>query len=1036
MKKHVGKILIVLSMFVFASFSPVMSYFSSIAEDSPVPSEVKIGSEVTVAMIDIEHSGITKKASSCIVHTPSGATIKSNRVLFSEAGKYIFEFSALFGEETITKNVETISIRTPSSMFLGSNASISEGSFAYNDKLDASIGVSDYKGIKVNSRDGGTVTFNKILDFSNASKISPFIDFIVEPSTLGAFDAGEIVITLTDADDPNNKVDIKYVDGLAGSGGAMRLTYASARATGQYYAGYEVLNGSGHWHINNDQTGTPTFLTLRGLDEQIISDFGVGYLNSQLFFDYSTKQILVKSEYCAVNNVALIDDLDSIEVYPTNPWSGFKNNRAILSITTKDVSGGGTKYIIKSIFGYDFSKELLRDLEAPILNIDYKGNDKNNLPLAKKGNTYPIFACDAFDNFDDDLVLRTNVQFFDSANATYIDIANDGERFTTYYYGDYKVSYYGRDRSGNEVENFYIVKCSPFVEDLDIVIPEDLSFYRAFDKVILPSLSEIEIKNAQGNARVYRNLISVDGTVTRLTKDFFIPTTIGLYKVEYVVEDIYEKPVSKIVDYNIHNIEQPVIVDYINLPPVMVKNQYYEIPRIQCKCPEGDAIVDKEVDIYINDTLFEDDKLFVSSLDKITIDYVPRFPLADKKTFEIDVVDGVDENGKTIKNNYFYSDDDSYTAESITNKALQFTINSEAKINFIKTISANDLSLSFGLDEKTIFNYDSFDINIQDKADLNKSLTLKVKPNGNGLKLYIPFDKIPKELESDSNKQFEIYYRPFNKVLRDRNYRDICQIKYFDSGEPFTGFSDEVSVSFGFSNLTNPSDVSLIFINNQSFKTSITKDNAGPQIITDSNLNWANELGEEITISKASAFDVLSYVKYLYVSVTDGNGHKILNKVDASIDHKITLNQYGSYRIEYISEDGNDRTSNRSFTICCIENEKPTLSVDLSPKDSYSVGTIFHLPTYSFNDNSRNCTLDISLYLPNGQGIAIEHDVMVDGEVRKENYLDLDHYSNELVNDNNSIKLYIAGKFILRYLVIDAYGNVTYQEFVLNVKGN
>ena len=262
----------------------------------------------------------------------------------------------------------------------------------------------------------------------------------------------------------------------------------------------------------------------------------------------------------------------------------------------------------------------------------------------------------------------------------------------------------------------------------------------------------------------------------------------------------------------------------------------------------------------------------------------------------------------------------------------------------------------------------------------------------------------------------------------------VCKIKYYDNGNDFEGFSDEVYVSFGFMNLENPAKASVYFINNQSFKTSIVKDNAGPQIITDSNLNWANELGEEITISKASAFDVLSYVEYLYVTMTDSTGNKILNKADASIDYKVTLNKYGNYRIEYSSKDGNGRTSNRSLTICCIENEKPELTVNFTPANYYSVGSVFTLPTYTFSDNSHNCTLDVSLYLPNNQGIAIEHSQMVDGEIYKENYLDLDHYSEQLVQSENAVKLYMAGKYTLRYLAVDAYGNVTIKEFVLEVR--
>ena len=1032
MRKRVSTILLALASFTLLAFGPAMRFNIAFEQGVALPNEVTIGTSLNVAMVDIEHNGETKTATSCLVHTPSGAEINSTKISFSEPGKYIFEFSAMFGEEKVTKSLDTISVRTPVSMFSASNATVSQGSFAYNDKLDASVGVEDYKGVKVTSRDGGTVTFNKVLDFTNSTKTASFIDFIVEPSTLGAYDIGEIIVTLTDADDPNNKVDIRYVDGLAGSGNQMRLTYATARAAGQNYAGYE--NWSGQWHINNDQIGAATFLSLRGLDEQIINSFGVGYLNSQLFFDYSSKQILVKSEYTVVDSTVLINDLDNTNIYPTNPWSGFKNNRAILSITTKDVAGTGGKYIIKSIFGYDLSQDLLRDTEAPKLSIDFDGNDRNDLPLAKKNNTYPIFKADVFDNFDDDLLLKTNVQFYDKGSHTYMDIRNDGNRFTTSYYGEYLVSYYCSDRTGNIVQDSYKVNCSASVQDLVITVPEDSATHRAYDRVELCSMDDVIISNAQGRVTLKRYLIDPNGDATELTNDYFVPTTIGVYKVKYIVSDIYESPVTKIVDYNIQNIEHPIIVDSIILPAVMINGQYYDIPSVSCKYPSGNSIFDGMVDVYVNGVIFTEDKLHVTSLNDIVIDFVPQSSMEHKQSFTIRVVEGNDSDGKIIKSNYFYSEDSNYVVENIKNKAMQFTTNSESKINFIKSISSNDLSLSFGLDDETITNYDSFNIVIRDKNYPDNTVTLKVVPSGNSLKLYTPHESIPRELACDSNKQFELYYRPYNKALRDINYKDICQIKYFDNGAAFAGFSDEVYISFGFENLTNSSNVSLLFINNQSFKTSIVKDNAGPQIITDSNLNWANELGEEITIAKAKAYDVLSYVEYLSVTMTDSTGNKILNNADASKDYKVTLSKYGNYRIEYSSRDGNGRTSIRSYTICCIENEKPELTVNLTVKDEYAVGSIFTLPTYSFNDNSKNCTLDISLYLPSGQGIAIEHAEMRDGEIYKENYLDVDHYSSELVQSNNSIKLYKAGKYTLRYLVVDAYGNVNLQEFILNVR--
>lgn len=1032
MKKRAVSIIAFLLSFSLMAFTPtsVNSLFSRNGVD--VPNEVVIGTELEVAMIDIEYHGEAKQATSLVVHTPTGADIHSTKVHFNEPGKYLFEFSANFGEERVTKVVETMSVRTPAYMFSTSNATISQGSFAYNDKLDASVGTTDYKGIKVTSRDGGTVTFNKVLNFSKATKDNSIIDFIVEPSTLGSYDIGEMIITLTDADDPNNKLDIRYVDGLAGSGNQLRLTYASARAGDQQYAGYE--NWCGQWHINSDTTGAPTFLTFRGLDDQIIASFGTGYLNSQLFLDYSSKQVLVQSEYSVVGSKVLINDLDNTNIYPTNPWSGFKNGRAILSVTTNDVSGVGGKYIIKSILGYDLSSELLRDAIAPELSINFDGYDRYNLPVAKKDNTYPVFPADAFDNFDDNLHLDVKVQFYDAANQSVIDIYHDGEKFTTYYLGKYYVSYECNDRSGNKVEESYVVNCSSTIRDMEIIVPEDTATHRAFEKVELCSLDDVVVKNAQGKVELHRYLSGPNLDEYELKNDSFVPTTTGAYQVKYVAKDIYDNPVTKIVIFNIDIIEHPIIVERINLPHVMIKGQYFDIPHVGCKYPSNNQIKDGEVDIYVNNALFTEDRLLVETLDDIHIDYVPHSSFVDKQSFVIKVVEGNDADGKIIKDNYFYSEDSNFTIENIKNRAMQFTVNSESEISFIKSISANDLSLSFSLEEETLLNYEKFSIKITDMYLPHNVLTLNVIPTANGLKLFVPYDSIAKELACDEYRQFELYYRPYSKTLRDLNYKDICGIKYYDNGEPFEGFSDEVYVSFNFVNLVNPAKVSLFFINNQSFKTSIVKDNAGPQIITDSNLNWANELGEEITISGAKAFDVLSHVEYLYVTMTDSTGTKILDKADAGVDHKVVLNKYGNYRIEYNSKDGNGRTSNRSFTICCIENEPPKLTVNLNVEDQYSVGSVFNLPSYSFSDNSLNCTLDVSLYLPDGQGIAIEHCAMINGEIYKENYLDLDHYSQELVNSNSSIKLYVAGKYILRYMVIDAYGNVECQEFVLNVR--
>ena len=42
-------------------------------------------------------------------------------------------------------------------------------------------------------------------------------------------------------------------------------------------------------------------------------------------------------------------------------------------------------------------------------------------------------------------------------------------------------------------------------------VTSDTSYYRAFDKITLPSLNDITIKNAQGKTNIHRNLIDPNG---------------------------------------------------------------------------------------------------------------------------------------------------------------------------------------------------------------------------------------------------------------------------------------------------------------------------------------------------------------------------------------------------------------------------------------------------------------------------------------------------------------------------------------------
>ena len=994
-------------------------------------SEVHVGDYQELPMIDITYNGVTKPASKCVVTTPNGYKFEDNKLTYNEAGKYLLTYSADFSGEVISKVVEVISIRRPESMFVFNNAIVTRGSFAYNDKLSSSVGTNNYQGIKVTSYDNTTITFDKELDFSKLRKEDSFIDFIVEPSNPGKYDVGEMLITLTDVDDANNKVFIRYVDGLIGSGASLRMSYATAYANNQTKAGYDPHYSV--YHIGSDYTGTPTSLTFRGLTEQSIANEG-GYKNSELFFDYSNASIYLKTIYTTVDSKSILNDLDSDELYPTNPWNGFKNGKAKLSITTKDVSGTGCVYLVRSICGYDLSMEEFRDNVSPTIYIDYAGEDPLNLPLSKLNASYPIFKANITDNFDDGLSTKVKTYYYDERCAKYINVQNNGKTFKTINPGKYLVKYLAEDKTGNKSEEEVFIYCSLYSENLQIVVPEDNNSYEVYDKIILPSLNDVVVKNARGHVSLSRELIAPDGSSSSLN-DYFIPNMIGEYKVVYSATDIFGVPVRETCSYNVANLSHPVIIDNISLPKVMIKGFSYNIPSVGCKYPSGGQILDGTTSVLINGQPFTPSTYKVESLSPVKITYVPNGSTTDKKEFTVNVINPLDGEGKLRKLNYFYSEEGSFTSSTPVGGSCQFEVNDSTKINFANFISSKDLSIAMQLDEATLANYSALELILTDYENQTNEVTFEITPNGQNLALRAPGSSKLNVLSCTSNKTFTLNYNSISKTFTDSNKNTVCKIQYFDDGREFSGFSKAVYFSFRLKNVLTSSKVSVVTINNQTFKSSIVGDNVGPQIISSDDFDGARDINTELVITKATAFDVLSSVTSLTLSFTRrSDGRVLLSNVDATIDQKIALDSYGDYDIRYTAKDGNNKTSTQLKTVSCKESEPPVLSINLTPAESYSLNSSFKLPDVSLSDNSGNARLDVTLYLPQGQGRLLQHGELINGFLSLSSYLNSSKYGSDFVVDESTFKFNESGQYILRYFAVDNYGNFAIQQFTLNVQ--
>ena len=644
-----------------------------------------------------------------------------------------------------------------------------------------------------------------------------------------------------------------------------------------------------------------------------------------------------------------------------------------------------------------------------------------SLPLSKINASYPIFKATATDNFDDGLMVNAKTFFYDEGSSKYINVYNNGNYFKTVNPGKYLIKYLAEDRTGNKSEEDVLVYCSTTNEELQIVVPDDPNSYEVYDKIILPNLASISVLNSRGHVSLSRSLLAPDGTTHEL-KDYFIPETIGEYKVVYSAIDIFGIPVTKTCTYNISNLSHPVIIDNIALPKVMIKGFTYNIPSVGCKYPSGENILDGNTTIQINDQPFNSSSYTVEGLEPVKITYIPNESIANKQEFTINVINPLDGENKLRKLNYFYSDGGSFTSSTPAGGACQFEVNDSSIINFANYISSNDLSLSMQVDENSIPNYSALEIILSDYANKDNQVTFEIYPNGKNLGLKAPGSSKLNLLTCTTNKTFTLNYNSISKTISDSNKNSVCKIQYFDDGREFTSFSSALYFSFRLRGVTSASKVSVVAINNQTFKSSIAGDNVGPQIISKADFGNAISINSELVIKKADAYDVLSSVTSLKLTVTRrSDAAVLLNNVDANIDQKVVLDKYGEYDIKYTAKDGNNKTSTQLRTISCKENESPVLNISFTLAESYSLNSSFALPSFTLSDNSGNARIDVTLYLPNGQGKLLQHGELVSGSLSLTSYVDTYKFSEQ-------------GKYILRYFAIDNYGNFTIQEFTLNVQ--
>ena len=347
---------------------------------------------------------------------------------------------------------------------------------------------------------------------------------------------------------------------------------------------------------------------------------------------------------------------------------------------------------------------------------------------------------------------------------------------------------------------------------------------------------------------------------------------------------------------------------------------------------------------------------------------------------------------------------------------------SEHIFTYFKPIIADGSYFRFKVDEESN-DFTSYVITMTDSVNENIKISYEVsRGSSSSTTSKLNYNGVIKDCTGDwySNTPapFEFKYSQSGKYITDYQGNIVANLTNCVNGDKFEGFtSGYYYLSLEIKGLESDGfgTIALNSIMNQPFSSLVLKDVIKPNASFKSEFTFA-KYGETLVIPALNAYDVLGEITNITLTVTAPDGSKVCNAITAFDGYSMQINQYGTYKIEYLVYDNasvidptvaptRTRTSfTREFTV--YDRIKPVITISGSIPKTVKVGDNIKLPTASVFDNNK---IDITYktYITGP-----------DGEMK-------------LVTDQ-AYKVEKEGRYTVVYYAIDDDGAFDMQRFTFN----
>lgn len=1016
MRNKTKNLWIVLTM-VFVLFvcaiSLTFDMFTGGAQDNGEPTliggEIKeeyiLNDIIEIPAAKIVYGKETKDAEISVI-TPDGERIRSAKVKLTEGGLYTAEFKALFGGKAKTVN-KSFTVNIP--LFSKTSA---RTSWEYG--VDDSDYQTGKEGVKVRLAKGDILTYNEILDLKKSD--GQIIDFFLLPGDgIGTKDVKKITITLTDLHNP--KVALTIILQCANDHGD---------GTNWWYDWtYVLVGGQNQIPTGVEGKGTPDEKKWVGGDWGSVVAYSFYGTHSTGGGTSVVGKESLNIEYNEDENAVYVNGGEIINLsdlkYFDEHWGGFKTGEVKMSITGEGFSLGIANMMITRIGTNNLKKEYFVDSVSPAITVDFEGYDENNLPNAGKGLSYPVFNATAMDKVFGNVDVKTTVYYnYESQQRYQVDV-KDG-RFETDTTGYYTIEYLAYDGFKNESKKLVTVYCGETTPALTVEPAGEYATSSGTGALIFPA--EMKYSGGTGAVTTYAVAKSKSGA-EMVIDEGFRPEEEAVYQVTLYAVDMLGKTATFEYDLTITINSEPVFIDAPILPRFFLEGFNYTLPTIPAYDYSSGAEREQlETTIAIKDgkdggqvrDLASNVTDFVADEDGFaTVIYKAMGAKGSNSVeYKVRVIDGWRdyENYSFDLKKYFYGEDIEVTDSA---DSIKVSASVDTSYTFVNPVIANRFETKFAI---TNGGFDCLQLVFEDSKDSNAKFTVEIDKSRNAT------ENAPLRINGvalryrplagfNGASDFYFVYDELNKILQDDT--SLKQVITNADGSAFEGFpSGLIYVTVNVIGVDSGAEIAWKNFGGQILSSS-DNDIVAPSIKLKDIYASKYSINTVAEVYSAIAADVLCPELYTSMTVKDPNGKIVtdvngvkLENVPFDKSYFIELKMYGSYAVKYTAMDWMERKQDYSFALFVVDDQEPEITLAGTIAKQLEKGDSLEVVSATATDNVDGA-VDVYVYLVDASGIV------------------------KRVTFGEKVKLSIAGKYQLRYLAVDAFGNLNILYYNITV---